>query len=208
MKESGLRNGAHGAEKFGFKNLAAVHWNLLDTALVERAIANREGYLVQGGAFCVETGAHTGRSPKDKFVVATAQTEKTVPPRAREIPVAVRRFHRPRQGQDLVCAGSLRRRRSQIPHQHARLQRDRLALAVYPQPVDQTGARRACALRGGFHHPVAAVVQGRSETPWRAQRNRHCDRLQPAHHPDRRHLVCRRDEESGVHDAQLLSAGR
>ena len=51
MKESGLRNGAHGAEKFGFKNLAAVHWNLLDTTLVEHAIANREGSLVQGGAF-------------------------------------------------------------------------------------------------------------------------------------------------------------
>ena len=78
MKETGLRNGAHGAEKFGFKNLAAVHWNLLDTALVEHAIANREGSLVQGGAFCAETGAHTGRSPKDKFVVANAQTEKTV----------------------------------------------------------------------------------------------------------------------------------
>ena len=78
MKETGLRNGAHGAEKFGFKNLAAVHWNLLDTTLVEHAIANREGSLVQGGAFCAETGAHTGRSPKDKFVVANAQTEKTV----------------------------------------------------------------------------------------------------------------------------------
>ena len=65
-------------EKFGLKNLAAVHWNLPDTALVEHAIANREGYLVQGGAFCAETGAHTGRSPKDKFVVVNGQTEKTV----------------------------------------------------------------------------------------------------------------------------------
>ena len=46
VKETGLRNGAHD-EKFGFKNLAAVHWNLLDTALVEHAIANREGSLVR-----------------------------------------------------------------------------------------------------------------------------------------------------------------
>jgi phosphoenolpyruvate carboxykinase (ATP) len=78
VKETGLRNGAHGVEQFGLKNLAAVHWNLPDTVLVEHAIANGEGQLVQGGAFCAETGVHTGRSPKDKFVVADAQTEKNV----------------------------------------------------------------------------------------------------------------------------------
>jgi phosphoenolpyruvate carboxykinase (ATP) len=78
VKEIGLRNRAHGIEKFGLKDLAAVHWNLPDTALVEHAIASGEGFLVEGGAFCAETGVHTGRSPKDKFVVADAQTEKSV----------------------------------------------------------------------------------------------------------------------------------
>jgi phosphoenolpyruvate carboxykinase (ATP) len=78
VKETGLRNNAHGADKFGLKDLAAVHWNLPDSVLVECAIANGEGSLVQGGAFCAETGAHTGRSPKDKFVVVDGQTEKTV----------------------------------------------------------------------------------------------------------------------------------
>ena len=38
MKETGLRNGAYGADKFGFKDLAGVHWNLPDTILVEHAI--------------------------------------------------------------------------------------------------------------------------------------------------------------------------
>ena len=47
MKETGSRNGAHGADKFGFKDLAGVHWNLPDTVLVEHAIANGEGSLVQ-----------------------------------------------------------------------------------------------------------------------------------------------------------------
>ena len=61
MKETGSRNGAHGADKFGFKDLAGVHWNLPDTMLVEHAIANREGSLVQGGAFCAATGHHTGQ---------------------------------------------------------------------------------------------------------------------------------------------------
>ena len=78
MKETGLRNSAHGADEFGLKDLGAVYWNLPDTALVEHAIAAGEGNLVQGGAFCAETGVHTGRSPKDKFVVADAQTEKSV----------------------------------------------------------------------------------------------------------------------------------
>ena len=78
MKETGLRNGAHGADKFGLNDAATIHWNLPDTVLVEHAIANREGFLVRGGAFCAETGAHTGRSPKDKFVVADERSEKTV----------------------------------------------------------------------------------------------------------------------------------
>ena len=27
VQETGVRNGAYGADKFGFKDLAAVHWN-------------------------------------------------------------------------------------------------------------------------------------------------------------------------------------
>ena len=78
MRETGLRNGAHGADKFGFKSLAAIHWNLTEPALYEHAIANNEGTVVHGGAFCAETGVHTGRSPKDKFVVCDEHTEATV----------------------------------------------------------------------------------------------------------------------------------
>jgi len=76
--EMGVRNDAHGADKFGFKSLAGVNWNLPDTVLVEHAIRNGEGTLVQGGALCAETGVHAGRSPKDKHVVVDALTENTV----------------------------------------------------------------------------------------------------------------------------------
>jgi len=78
VKETGLRNSAHGADKFGLKDLAGVHWNLPPEQLYEYAIAAREGHVVEGGAFCAETGIHTGRSPKDKFVVCDAQTEQTI----------------------------------------------------------------------------------------------------------------------------------
>jgi phosphoenolpyruvate carboxykinase (ATP) len=78
VKETGLRNSAHGADKFGLKDLAAVHWNLPAEQLYEYALAENEGHVVQGGAFCAETGIHTGRSPKDKFVVCDEQTERTI----------------------------------------------------------------------------------------------------------------------------------
>ena len=78
MKETGLRNSAHGADRFGLKDLAGVHWTLPPEQLYEYAIAAREGHVVEGGAFCAETGIHTGRSPKDKFVVCDAQTEQTI----------------------------------------------------------------------------------------------------------------------------------
>ena len=51
MQETGVRNGAHGADKFGFKNLAGMHWNLPDTLLVEHAIRNGEGALVKAAPF-------------------------------------------------------------------------------------------------------------------------------------------------------------
>jgi phosphoenolpyruvate carboxykinase (ATP) len=78
VKETGLRNSAHGPEKFGFKDLAAVHWNLPPEQLYEFALRGNEGNVVEGGAFCAETGIHTGRSPKDKFVVCDEQTERTI----------------------------------------------------------------------------------------------------------------------------------
>jgi phosphoenolpyruvate carboxykinase (ATP) len=78
VKETGLRNSAHGADKFGLKDLAGVHWNLPAEQLYEYAVGAHEGHVVEGGAFCAETGVHTGRSPKDKFVVCDDATEKTI----------------------------------------------------------------------------------------------------------------------------------
>jgi phosphoenolpyruvate carboxykinase (ATP) len=78
VQETGLRNGAFGADKFGFQDLAGVHWNLTEPALYEHAIRNGEATIVQGGALCAETGVHTGRSPKDKHTVCDALTEKVM----------------------------------------------------------------------------------------------------------------------------------
>src|SRR5271166_2971906 len=78
VRETGLRNGSYGADKFGFKDLGAVHWNLTAPALYEHAVAAREAAIVEGGALCAETGVHTGRSPKDKHTVVDDLTESSV----------------------------------------------------------------------------------------------------------------------------------
>lgn len=46
-------------------------YDLNPAELVEAALANKEGVLSAEGALCVTTGKHTGRSPKDKFIVDT-----------------------------------------------------------------------------------------------------------------------------------------
>ena len=62
----------------GIATGATIHANLGTSALVEHAIRNGEGSLAKDGPLVVETGAHTGRSAKDKFFVRDATTETTV----------------------------------------------------------------------------------------------------------------------------------
>ena len=78
MENIGVFNDAQGAETFGFRNLKRVSWNLEAPALYEHSLSRGETRLARGGALLADTGAHTGRSPKDKFVVRDAGTENTV----------------------------------------------------------------------------------------------------------------------------------
>jgi len=69
LQETGVRNDAFGADKFGLNDLSEIHWNLTEPALYEHAIVAKEATLVAGGALSAFTGHHTGRSPKDKHTV-------------------------------------------------------------------------------------------------------------------------------------------
>jgi len=62
----------------GIHNTGNVLWNLAPAELVEETIVRGEGVMADSGAIMVDTGTFTGRSPKDKFVVKDANTEKTV----------------------------------------------------------------------------------------------------------------------------------
>jgi phosphoenolpyruvate carboxykinase (ATP) len=59
--------------EIGLTNLGTVHWNLSVAQLVEQAISRQEAVLASNGALVAATGARTGRSPKDKFIVRTPQ---------------------------------------------------------------------------------------------------------------------------------------
>lgn len=65
-------------EDQGITGLGNVHYNLLEPALIDAAIQRGEGKLGLGGTFLVSTGAHTGRSPKDKHVVRTPAVEDSI----------------------------------------------------------------------------------------------------------------------------------
>ncbi|GGF67590.1 phosphoenolpyruvate carboxykinase [ATP] [Paracoccus acridae] len=65
-------------EDQGIEGLGRVYYNLLEPALMTEAVARGEGKLGLGGTFLVSTGAHTGRSPKDKFVVRSPEVEDTI----------------------------------------------------------------------------------------------------------------------------------
>lgn len=71
-------NTACGADTFGFRKLKAVRWNFEAARLYEESLRRGESEIAHGGALCADTGSHTGRSPKDKFVVKDALTEGTV----------------------------------------------------------------------------------------------------------------------------------
>jgi phosphoenolpyruvate carboxykinase (ATP) len=75
VQETGKRNGAFGADKFGLKNLKGVNWNLGASQLYQHSLSAGEAVLSADGALCADTGDFTGRSPKDKFTVRDATTQ-------------------------------------------------------------------------------------------------------------------------------------
>lgn len=54
----------------GFSNLGTVHWCLPTPSLYEWSIRQREGLVSHLGPLVVRTGQYTGRSPRDKYIVA------------------------------------------------------------------------------------------------------------------------------------------
>ena len=78
MQQFGSLISDNGLDQHGLDHVATAHWNLITPALYEAAVARGEGAIANGGALVVQTGAHTGRAPKDKFIVREADFESTI----------------------------------------------------------------------------------------------------------------------------------
>lgn len=65
-------------ESFPLTTAASVKHNNSVAELVELAVRGNEGQLAQTGALVVETGEHTGRSARDKFIVRDETTENSL----------------------------------------------------------------------------------------------------------------------------------
>ena len=78
MKLADSRGSWYGLEHHGLRNLGTVYWNLTTGALYEEVVRRREGTIAHLGPLVVRTGHHTGRSPKDRFIVKEPSSESAI----------------------------------------------------------------------------------------------------------------------------------
>ncbi|MFC3073889.1 phosphoenolpyruvate carboxykinase [Shinella pollutisoli] len=74
MQELGIRNPALGLDAMGIHTNGTVRYNFAAEALYGEALGRGEAVKTAHGALRALTGQHTGRSPKDKFVVRDENT--------------------------------------------------------------------------------------------------------------------------------------
>ncbi|MGD9897082.1 MAG: phosphoenolpyruvate carboxykinase (ATP) [Candidatus Methylacidiphilaceae bacterium] len=70
--------GIAGLEPLGIRNVREVYWNLTTPALYEAGIRRYEGMVSHLGPFVFRTGEHTGRLPKDKYLVQEPSSQDKV----------------------------------------------------------------------------------------------------------------------------------
>jgi phosphoenolpyruvate carboxykinase (ATP) len=81
-----------GLEVYGLTNTGVVKKNLTAPELYEEIIKNGEGRIANGGAMVCLTGAVTGRSPNDKFIVEEDTTKADVNWSKGNVPISEEKF--------------------------------------------------------------------------------------------------------------------
>ena len=175
-------------------------------------LRNGEAVVSADGALCADTGEFTGRSPKDKFTVRDALTDKSMwwagnkSITAEQFEALYQDFLKHAEGKTLFAqdlyggADPSFRIKTRVFTEFAWHSLFIRKLLIRPE------ASRARELRAGTDHRRPAELPRRSQTSRRALGERHRHRFRPQDRPDRRLLLCRRDEEERVHHAELLSA--
>lgn len=71
--------GRSGLAEHGIEDVRGrIHWHPTVSQLYTHALLRGEGRLAEGGPLVVDTGRHTGRSPKDKYVVREPGSEARI----------------------------------------------------------------------------------------------------------------------------------
>jgi len=67
-------------------------WNMSKPGWIERALAHKEGHLMNTGALVIETGKFTGRSPNDRFFVDDEETHDKIDWGKSNMPLSEEKF--------------------------------------------------------------------------------------------------------------------
>ena len=78
MTTSGSTQGVTGADTFGLSQCRELRWNWSEARLFEAAVRDGEAEVSAHGCLAAQTGQHTGRAPKDRFIVRDSGTEEAV----------------------------------------------------------------------------------------------------------------------------------
>jgi len=70
--------GREGLREHGIDVRGRVYWRPTTSQLYSYTLARGEGRLVEGGPLAVDTGVHTGRSPRDKYLVQESASEDRI----------------------------------------------------------------------------------------------------------------------------------
>jgi phosphoenolpyruvate carboxykinase (ATP) len=70
--------GREGLAEHGIDVSGRIYWHPTTSQLYTHALARGEATLAEGGSLVVDTGIHTGRSPKDKFIVREPGSEDRI----------------------------------------------------------------------------------------------------------------------------------
>lgn len=81
-------------ESFGIIHPSAIHHQMSPAQLTEKAILRGEGKLTATGALRVMTGAYTGRSPNDRYIVDEPEFHDSIDWGKINVPISEEKFER------------------------------------------------------------------------------------------------------------------
>lgn len=94
MTNLGPAVSSHGLDRHAVHNFDTAYWNLDAPALYEMSVRRGDGVIAPGGALVVQTGHHTGRSPKDKFIVDEPSTSGNIAWGDVNVPMSAENYRR------------------------------------------------------------------------------------------------------------------